>query len=446
MKNKSLLLCIFATVILIPHFVTADLTFTIIAESNTPAPGGDEDAMFLGFNEPAIENGLIVFRGQDTSSDGLFFSQDGVTTRIVDSNTLIPGEEVTFPNFSGASQLASISNEQIAFLAGGSSGGVFTSNLNGSIESVVRSQDDVPGLDNQTFVGFANPIINNGTVVFRGAFGPFTSGIYVSENGNDPTTVVDSLDAQPIPGINQDFFSFTPRAFEGGRVMFIGGGFNNTTGIYETTLSGSISVVVDINTPIPDGVGTFTFFDNRFPNVDDGQVVFFGTGSNGQSGIYVADGNGLTKIVDRNTLQPGSTNPFTDLREPIIDDGRVFFQGSGTEGLAIHKFENGEITRLIGNGDQIDGRQVTIIQNVLDVDGNTMVFMALLDGRLAIVSANLSNPGDVNCDGAVNLLDVGPFVDALSNGIFNPAADINQDGMVNLLDVGPFIELLSDGA
>ncbi len=51
--------------------------------------------------------------------------------------------------------------------------------------------------------------------------------------------------------------------------------------------------------------------------------------------------------------------------------------------------------------------------------------------------------GDVNCDGLVNLLDVQPFVDLISNGDFNEKADITGDGMVNLLDVGPFVALLS---
>ena len=51
--------------------------------------------------------------------------------------------------------------------------------------------------------------------------------------------------------------------------------------------------------------------------------------------------------------------------------------------------------------------------------------------------------GDVNGDGEVNLLDVGPFVDAISSGTYIAEADINQDGSVNLLDVGPFIDILS---
>ena len=50
--------------------------------------------------------------------------------------------------------------------------------------------------------------------------------------------------------------------------------------------------------------------------------------------------------------------------------------------------------------------------------------------------------GDVNLDGAINLLDVGPFVERLSENEFQAEADVNCDGAVNLLDVGPFVMLL----
>ena len=64
------------------------------------------------------------------------------------------------------------------------------------------------------------------------------------------------------------------------------------------------------------------------------------------------------------------------------------------------------------------------------------------------LNINFEDPillGDVNCDGLVNLLDVAPFVDLISNGDFNPKADINEDGNVNLLDVAPFVDLLAGG-
>ena len=51
--------------------------------------------------------------------------------------------------------------------------------------------------------------------------------------------------------------------------------------------------------------------------------------------------------------------------------------------------------------------------------------------------------GDVNMDGVVNLLDVGPFIDALTNGLFIDEADMNRDGAVNLLDVSFFVDALA---
>lgn len=53
--------------------------------------------------------------------------------------------------------------------------------------------------------------------------------------------------------------------------------------------------------------------------------------------------------------------------------------------------------------------------------------------------------GDVNLDGAVNLLDVQPFVDLTSSGGYQIEADVNLDGVVNLLDVQPFVGLLAGG-
>lgn len=51
--------------------------------------------------------------------------------------------------------------------------------------------------------------------------------------------------------------------------------------------------------------------------------------------------------------------------------------------------------------------------------------------------------GDVNRDGSVDLLDVVPFIDVVTNGSNDPAADINGDNAVNLLDVAPFVGLLT---
>ena len=74
---------------------------------------------------------------------------------------------------------------------------------------------------------------------------------------------------------------------------------------------------------------------------------------------------------------------------------------------------------------------------------NNVAWQIAIDNPLGICAESQLQLGDINCDGAVDLLDVGPFVDLLGNGEFMDKADINQDGVVDLLDVGPFVALLS---
>ena len=62
-----------------------------------------------------------------------------------------------------------------------------------------------------------------------------------------------------------------------------------------------------------------------------------------------------------------------------------------------------------------------------------------------------SVPGDLNCDGAVDALDIEPFIMALFDPESYPdqhpdcyidRADINGDGYIDALDIEPFIALL----
>jgi hypothetical protein len=63
-----------------------------------------------------------------------------------------------------------------------------------------------------------------------------------------------------------------------------------------------------------------------------------------------------------------------------------------------------------------------------------------------------NDPGDMNCDGELNTLDIEPFVMALTNPtayqFYYPdcdvnLADINDDGAVNTLDIEAFVDLLT---
>ncbi len=85
---------------------------------------------------------------------------------------------------------------------------------------------------------------------------------------------------------------------------------------------------------------------------------------------------------------------------------------------------------------------------LLRYDSSNGEFIAVFSSGLGLFLPNdllqLPNvlPGDVNQDGVVDLLDVAPFTELLTNGQFQAEADINQDGTVDLLDVKPFVSIL----
>lgn len=83
--------------------------------------------------------------------------------------------------------------------------------------------------------------------------------------------------------------------------------------------------------------------------------------------------------------------------------------------------------------------ELTIENSTWQLDTFEQAFAFNLTGQIDLTMLL----GDVNCDGVVDLLDVTPFVDAISTGVFDSKADVNRDGVVDLLDVGPFVALLS---
>ena len=98
----------------------------------------------------------------------------------------------------------------------------------------------------------------------------------------------------------------------------------------------------------------------------------------------------------------------------------------------------GILFRLLSDNDSIiDSDPIWLVFNfgMSPVDFDNLAIPAFVGSDLLL--------GDVNGDGAIDLLDVAPFVDLIINGGFNPLADLNGDGVVDLLDVAPFVALIT---
>jgi hypothetical protein len=149
----------------------------------------------------------------------------------------------------------------------------------------------------------------------------------------------------PIPEGIGNFTFLWEFELSGRNVAFLGSGASGQEGIYLFN-GASVARVADQNTPIPHGSGTFTGFSA--PVLSGGNVAFRATGASGQEGIYLFNGTSLTRMADLTTAIPdGSGDIFTSVGGPLLSGGNVAFRGTGASGQeGIYLFNGTALARV----------------------------------------------------------------------------------------------------
>ena len=137
-----------------------------------------------------------------------------------------------------------------------------------------------------------------------------------------------------IPDGSGSFASLGSASIDNGRVVFVGSGASGQTGIYEYS-NGQLSMRVNQNTPIPGGTGGFTKFD--IPSLDGADIAFRAEGTSKQAGVYMQYDGSLVKIADKNTQIPGTKSNFNisapvaslNTGDVVLKGGQVLFQDGG---------------------------------------------------------------------------------------------------------------------
>jgi len=146
------------------------------------------------------------------------------------------------------------------------------------------------------------------------------------------TKVADT--ATLIPDGTGNFASLGSASIDNGRVVFVGSGASGQTGIYEY-YDGQLSMRVNQSTPIPGGTGGFTKFD--IPSLDGADIAFRAEGTSKQAGVYMQYDGALVKIADKNTQIPGTKVNFNisapvaglNTGDVVLKGGQVLFQDGG---------------------------------------------------------------------------------------------------------------------
>ena len=127
----------------------------------------------------------------------------------------------------------------------------------------------------------------------------------------------------------------------------------------------------------------------------------------------------------------------------------TFSQDTGSVALDITDYLNANsdsnLRLLIAREVRFDGESADRADGAVRFDSTDDVDGVAPRLFVEVIAAEPVLLGDVNLDGAVNFLDISPFVRLLAGGGFQAEADINESGTVDFLDISPFVRLLSGG-
>ena len=430
-----------------------------------------------------IEGQLNVFKGAQVTGntidvdDGEIMISSGAVLSTPGGSTL----ENNLPNFSfitltgtdpnanpshwesGALHLLSgaIRVEDGALLTSGDVFHIGTTRIRGPGSKWLIDGVSIWGGDTDTNDDFTDVFIDDGAHVSNGT--TFIANAF----GNQTSVALDTVTN------NQNANSSWTSSGD----VFLGGNQNISRGVGRIVISkhsrleiaGTLKIWDDSRVSM---IGNSTLIADTIDNTAEGGFLFF-EGAALQVNQFVGDLETNRGVLDPAGDATGSTSILGTLTHG--EDGTLAIDIGGTlqgdtydvvaSGLAILE---GALNVTLINGfvpEPTDEFTVLLASNIVGELANAPSGQRLQTtggGGSFVVNYGLGSPfdasmivlsdfeaggfmlGDVNGDGSVDLLDVAPFVDAITAGTFIPAADINGDGAVDLLDVAPFVALLTN--
>ena len=147
-----------------------------------------------------------------------------------------------------------------------------------------------------------------------------------SFNGKQFVKIADSLTT--IPGASPLKFGSFREAFIRGNQVWFGGGVSGvpfSMGVYNWSNS-VITKLVDTNTLAPGSAGRFTnFYGSTF--LSNGKVIFDGRTTGGDTGIYAWTNGSVIKLYDNHSVIPTRSDTFIGFGWPTVVGNRFAFLG-----------------------------------------------------------------------------------------------------------------------
>jgi hypothetical protein len=256
---------------------------------------------------------------------------------------------------------------------------------------------------------------SSGQLVFRaGVTSPGTSGLFLFSKGKLTELIPDRTAASNGVLVS----AYSPVFNNAGDVAFTDG----TSGLYLFS-KGVITPLYSPGSPAPGG-GTFTAISQTSMNESD-QVVFMANLSTGGSGLFLASGGTITKIIASGDMFPDG-GVFSFASGPSINDaGQIAFggisNGSAKDG-GVFLFSAGNLTVLVPrttalpNGRDFDSAISTSLNNAGQIAFAGYTNSPLGDGVFLFSGGQITQltaSGDASPDG--DIFSLGTRLDAQIN-------------------------------
>lgn len=347
-----------------------------LADLNTPVPGGVGNFTTLNHvGTPLIKDGTVVISGRDSNNslhftihDGLYSvsTQGGALAKIVDYHDTIPGRgAATFQGWgdssAGGPRSFSLNGGRVAFFGVdfNSSGGTFLTNLNGTgLKPIAvdfdgfRCPNDV-GTMFFPVAGFQYPSLSGSRISSwaSGNLGDVQINVAPdTSNGHNCGHVGSSLFPLPEdPGTPQSTdYSAAYIQTDGNIIVFSAFDRPKTSnyfsGLFAVCADGSSSVTGPDWKPSEPASTPTCGLPVRTPPAGSPFSPF--------TPIVTTETSlpGLGSVIDRNSFAFAA------------DHGQILFRAydypANNEALYLAKISDGSITRVIGTGDSLNGKQV----------------------------------------------------------------------------------------
>jgi hypothetical protein len=305
-----------------------------VATSATPIPGGTGN--FTDFASPSISNGEIAFRGVfgNPPRTGIYTTQSGSLTRVVDLTTPVPSGSGSFSNLYFGS-----------FQSGG------------------------PG---DTLARGVNSALSNGTTVFAGAAPSDQFGLYYAGTEGIAHRIVDTTTPVKAGSV---------ASIDGDRIGFIGisGG---TLGVYRFSIAQqTLTNLIPPGTTFPNGA---QLSQDRAPAISGDAAAFtVETSFATYDGIYIADSAGVRLVANGSTPLPDAPGTFVTGSSGLgalgvsLSDGSVAFSSPRSSGgSAVYSTLGGSLGKVISTDDTLFGRTIlsALSLGVPKISGGNILF------------------------------------------------------------------------